>query len=102
MIHETLAAITGEGRFADTRALLDWGFDCYTPRRIAAAGAPLMTAPGGAPLIAAADLTLRLRSGEEPRLVYGPGLSSELTGGAAGTVRVYLNGKLVSELPVTW
>ena len=86
----------------DHIALLDWGFDCYTPRRIAAAGAPLMTAPGGAPLIAAADLTLRLRSGEEPRLVYVPGLSSELTGGAAGTVRVYLNGKLVSELPVTW
>ena len=86
----------------DHIALLDWGFGRYAPRRIASAGAPLMTAPGGTPLLAGADLTLQLRPGEEPRLVFVPGPGSELTGGEAGTVKVLLHGRSVAELPVLW
>ena len=87
----------------DHMALLDWGFGCYESRSVAACGEPLMTAPGGGVLMAQADLTLRLRPGEEPRLVYVPGLASDLLSGAdAGTVKVYLNGKQAAEVPVTW
>ena len=54
-------------------------------------------------LLADADLTLRLAPGETPRLVYCPGLSSELLSGtAAGTVKVLLNGKTLAEIPVVW
>ena len=87
----------------DHMALLDWGFAQYEPRTVAEAGKRLMTAPGGSPLIAKADLSLRLRPGEEPRLVYLPGLASDLLPGAeAGTVKVYLNGRQVAEVPVVW
>lgn len=87
----------------DHIALLDWGFSRYEARAVAVKGEPLLTAPGGSPLIADADLTLRLAPGEAPRLVYCPGLSSDLlSGAAAGTVRVYLNGKPVAEIPVVW
>lgn len=87
----------------DHMALLDWGFAQYEARTVAVAGQRLMTAPGGSPLVARADLTLRLRPGEEPRLVYLPGLASDLLPGAdAGTVKVYLNTRQVAELPVAW
>ena len=87
----------------DHVALLDWGFSRYAARNMAAKGAPLCTAPGGTPLIAQADLTLRLAPGEEPRLVFCPGLSSDLLSGKeAGTVKVYLNGRLIGEIPVSW
>ena len=87
----------------DHMALLDWGFAQYREEQIAARGAPLMMAPGGAALIAQADLTLCLRPDEEPRLVLLPGLASDLLPGAdAGTVKVYLNGKCVAEVPVSW
>lgn len=87
----------------DHMALLDWAFGQYELRSVAAVGRPLMTAPGGSPLLAQAELTLRLRPGEEPRLVFQPGFSSDLLPGAdAGTVRVYLHGKQIAEIPVTW
>ena len=87
----------------DHIALLDWGFEQYEPRQVAAAGERLMTAPGGRGLIAGAELKLLLRPGEEVRLVFRPGLISELIPGAdAGTVRVCLNGGVVGEIPVSW
>lgn len=86
----------------DHCALLDWGFARYLPRQIAAAGAPLMTAPGGVPLLAREDLSLRLRPGEEPRLLWVPGLASELCSDDAGLVRVLLNGRQIAEIPVRW
>ena len=87
----------------DHMALLDWGFERYEDRTVAVKGEPLLTAPGGTPLLADADLTLRLAPGEEPRLVFCPGLSSDLlSGAAAGTVKVFLNGKTVGEVPVVW
>lgn len=83
--------------------LLDWGFSRYEARTVARRGEALCVAPGGTPLVAGADLTLRLAPGEEPRLVFCPGLSSELLSGReAGTVRVLLNGKTVAEIPVSW
>ncbi len=87
----------------DHIALLDWGFDRYEARTVAVRGEVLTTTPLGAPLLADADLTLRLAPGEEPRLVYCPGLASDLlSGAAAGTVKVYLNGGQVAEIPVVW
>lgn len=87
----------------DHMALMDWGFSRYEARTVAVKGEPLLTAPGGTPLVAAADLTLHLAPGEEPRLVFCPGLSSDLlSGAAAGTVKVFLNGKPVGEVPVVW
>lgn len=87
----------------DHMALLDWGFARYEARAVAVRGEALLTAPGGTPLLADADLTLCLAPGETPRLVYCPGLSSELLSGtAAGSVRVLLNGKTVAEIPVVW
>lgn len=87
----------------DHTALLDWGFSRYEARTVALRGEPLLTAPGGATLVAQADLSLRLAPGEEPRLVFCPGLSSDLlTGTEAGTVKVYLNGRLIGEIPVSW
>ena len=86
----------------DHMALLDWGFAQYRVEQLAAAGRPLMKAPGGAVLLAGCDLRLALRPGETPRLVYLPGLASSLTGADAGTVKVYLNGKCVAELPAAW
>ena len=82
----------------DHLALLDWGFGQYRSEQIAAAGAPLMLAPGGDPLIAKADLTLALRPGETPRLVYAPGLAYL----DPGVVRVLLNGRQIAEIPVSW
>ena len=46
----------------DHAALLDWGFGQYELRSVAAKGAPLLTAPGGVPLLAGADLRLRLQA----------------------------------------
>lgn len=87
----------------DHLALLDWGFSQYREERIAVPGERLMTAPGGGALIAGAELRLRLRPGETPRLVFVPGFASELIPGAeAGSVRVYLNGKRAGEVAVTW
>ncbi len=87
----------------DHVALLDWGFARYEARPVAVKGETLLTAPMGAPLVAQADLTLRLAPDEEPRLVFCPGLSSDLlSGAAAGTVKVFLNGKPVGEIPVVW
>ncbi len=87
----------------DHRALFDWAFAQYEGCAAAEKGKPLLLAPGGRVLIAQADLTLFLRPGEEPRLVFVPGFASELLSGAeAGTVRVYLNGKTVAEIPVAW
>ena len=87
----------------DHIALLDWGFSRYRTQCVAARGEPLLTAPGGTPLIAQADLSLCLAPGEEPRLVFCPGLSSDLLSGTeAGTVKVLLNGKTVAEIPVSW
>ncbi len=87
----------------DHLALLDWGFAQYREEQVAVSGEPVLRAPGGGLLIAGADLSLRLRPGEEPRLVFVPGFASELIPGAeAGTLRVYLNGKRVGELPVVW
>ena len=66
-------------------------------------GKLLMRAPGGAGLVARANLTLLLRPGEEPRLVFLPGLISDLIPGAdAGSVRVCLGGNVVGEIPVCW
>ena len=87
----------------DHIALMDWGFSRYEARAVAVRGEPLCTAPGGTPLLADADLTLNLAPDETPRLVFCPGLSSDLLSGeAAGTVKVFLNGKSVAELPVIW
>lgn len=87
----------------DHIALLDWGFERYEARTVAVKGELLTTTPLGAPLLADADLTLSLALGEEPRLVFCPGLSSNLlSGAAAGTVKVFLNGKPVGEVPVVW
>lgn len=87
----------------DHMALLDWGFARYETRSVAKQGQPLLLAPGGVSLIAEADLDLLLAPGEEPRLVYLPGLASDLlTGSSAGTVKVYLNGCLAAEIPVCW
>ncbi|MBQ1678224.1 MAG: D-alanyl-D-alanine carboxypeptidase [Oscillospiraceae bacterium] len=87
----------------DHQALLDWGFAQYERRAVSEKGKPLTRAPDGTPLIARADLTLSLASGEEPRLVFVPGFASGLLSGAeAGTVRVFLNGKAVAEIPVAW
>lgn len=80
----------------DHLALLDWGFGQYEAAAVAVAGRPIMRAPGGEALIAQSDLTLGLRPGERPRLVYVPGLAYA----DAGTVRVFLNGKLAAEIPV--
>ncbi|MBR6376549.1 MAG: D-alanyl-D-alanine carboxypeptidase [Oscillospiraceae bacterium] len=82
----------------DHMALLDWGFGQYEAAAVAIAGRPIMKAPGGEVLIAQEDLTLGLRPGEQPRLVYVPGL----TFSDAGFVRVFLNGKLAAEIPVAW
>ena len=87
----------------DHVALLEWGFARYEARPVAVKGETLLTAPLGAPLIAQADLSLRLAPGEEPRLGVCPGWSSDLlSGAAAGTVRIYLNGRQVAEIPVIW
>ena len=87
----------------DHIALYDWAFARYETRSVARRGEPLLCAPGGAPLIARADLELALAPGEEPRLVFVPGFASELLAGAeAGSVRVLLNGKAVAEIPVSW
>ena len=81
----------------DHMALYDWAFGGYEIRTVARAGAPLLRAPGGGTLIAQAGLELALAPGEEPRLVYIPGLSYT----DPGTVRVLLNGKAVAEIPVS-
>lgn len=87
----------------DHMALYDWAFGQYELRAVAEKGKPLMLSSGGTPLIAQAELTLSLRPGEEPRLVFVPGFTSELLSGAeAGTVRAFLNGKVVAEIPVSW
>ena len=87
----------------DHMNLLDWGFEQYERRQLAVCGQRLMTAPGGSGLIARTDLELLLRPGESPRLVFLPGLISDLIPGAdAGTVRVCLNGSTVGEIPVCW
>ncbi|MBO4418884.1 MAG: D-alanyl-D-alanine carboxypeptidase [Oscillospiraceae bacterium] len=87
----------------DHVSLLDWGFGRYEARTVAVKGETLLTAPGGTPLAAGTDLTLRLAPREEPRLVFCPGLCSDLLSGeAAGTVRIYLNGRQVAEIPVIW
>ena len=88
--------------WTDHQALLDWGFAQYRETQVAVKGQAILRAPGGGALIAGADLTLRLRPDETPRLVYVPGLASELTSSHAGTVKVYLNGKQVAEVPVSW
>ena len=79
----------------DHLALLDWGFARYQQRSVAVKGEPLLR-EGNATLLAKADLTLALAPGEEPRLVYLPGFPD------AGVVKVYLNGKQIAEVPVTW
>ena len=81
----------------DHMALYDWAFGQYEIRTVAQAGAPLLRAPDGTPLLARAGLELALAPGEEPRLVYVPGLSYA----DPGTVRVLLNGKAVAEIPVS-
>lgn len=87
----------------DHIALLDWGFEQFERRQVAVDGKLLMRAPGGAGLVARANLTLLLRPGEEPRLVFLPGLISDLIPGAdAGSVRVCLGGNVVGEIPVCW
>ena len=87
----------------DHMALYDWAFGGYEIRTVARAGAPLLRAPGGGTLIAQAGLELALAPGEEPRLVFVPGLASDLLPGAeAGAVRVLLNGKAVAEIPAAW
>jgi D-alanyl-D-alanine carboxypeptidase/D-alanyl-D-alanine carboxypeptidase (penicillin-binding protein 5/6) len=81
--------------WSDHMALLDWGFGQYALRSVAEKGKPLLRACGMR-LIAQADLTLPLAPGEEPRLVYVPGFPE------AGSVKVYLNGKQIAEIPVSW
>ena len=81
--------------WSDHMALLDWGFGQYALRSVAEKGKPLLWACGMR-LIAQADLTLPLAPGEEPRLVYVPGFPD------AGSVKVYLNGKQIAEIPVSW
>ena len=82
----------------DHMALLDWGFAQYRVEALARTGAPLMLAPGGQTLIARCDLDLALRPGEQPRLVYVPGLRFD----DPGLVRVLLNGKEIADIPVGW
>ena len=82
----------------DHMALLDWGFGQYRSEAVAQTGQPLMTAPGGEILYAREDLSLGLRPGEEPRLIYVPGLSYT----DPGLVRVLLNGKQIAGIPVSW
>ena len=95
--------INDSNDWQDHMALLDWGFARYGSCSVAVQGQVLCKAPGGMPLLAAEDLTLALAPGETPRLVFCPGLYSDLLSGeAAGTVRVYLNGKQVGEIPVVW
>ncbi len=79
----------------DHMALLDWGFAQFRQEQTAVKGQPIMRV-GDLTLIAQADLTLSLAPGEEPRLVYVPDFPH------AGTVKVYLNGKCVAEVPVSW
>ncbi|MBR6119986.1 MAG: D-alanyl-D-alanine carboxypeptidase [Oscillospiraceae bacterium] len=81
----------------DHMALYDWAFGQYEIRTVARAGAPLLRAPDGTPLLARAGLELALAPGEEPRLVCVPGLSYA----DPGAVRVLLNGKAVAEIPVS-
>ena len=85
----------------DHRALLDWGFARYESRAVAVKDQPILRT-GDLTLIARADLTLPLAAGEEPRLVWIPGLASELTSSDAGTVKVFLNSRCVAEVPVRW
>jgi D-alanyl-D-alanine carboxypeptidase len=79
----------------DHIALFDWGFAQYREERVAEKDQPILRV-GDVTLIAQADLTLSLAAGEEPRLVYAPGFPE------AGVVRVYLNGRQVGEVPVSW
>ena len=79
----------------DHLALLDWGFAQYREERVAERDRPILRV-GDVTLIARADLTLSLAADEEPRLVYVPGFPE------AGVVRVYLNGRQVGEVPVSW
>lgn len=81
----------------DHMALLDWGFAQYEIRTVARAGAPLLRAPDGTLLLARVGLELALAPGEEPRLVYVPGLSYA----DPGFVRVLLNGKQIAGIPVS-
>ena len=81
----------------DHAALLDWGFGQYRTEPVARTGQPLMTAPGGDILYARADLSLGLRPGEQPRLIYVPGLSYT----DPGLVRVLLHGKQIAGIPVS-
>ncbi len=79
----------------DHLALYDWGFAQYRERTVAVRGEPLMRS-GNTDLIARADLTLLLAPEAEPRLVYAPGFPD------AGSVKIYLNGRLLAEVPVSW
>lgn len=89
----------------DHMALFDACFARYRAESVAAVGEPVArsAAPGSRSLIARADLSLYLLPEESLRLEHVPGLCSDLLPGAdAGTVRVYLGGSLVGEIPVVW
>ncbi len=89
----------------DHCALLDAAFARCEPRELARKGECLTTspAPDSRPLIAAASLTVPLRPEEEVRLEFIPGLApSVCTGREAGVVRVWLETRLLAEVPVVW
>ena len=87
----------------DHCALLDLAFAGYQPRELARCGEPLMTAPDGRTLLAAASLTVPLREEETLRLEFVPRFAPALDPSpTAGVVRVFLETRLLAEVPVTY
>ena len=87
----------------DHCALLDLAFAGYQPRELARRGEPLMRAPDGRTLLAAASLTVPLREEETVRLEFVPRFAPVLDPcPTAGVVRVFLGTRLLAEVPVTY
>ena len=86
----------------DHCVLLDRAFALYELRELARKGETLTSDADGCPLTALASLTVPLRPEEDVRLEFVPRFAPALDPDpAAGVVRVWLDGRLLAEVPVT-